>query len=259
MRGVRQVSVAVLGSLVMATTAFAQSFERGWIDVNFGVAGPAQDNFDMRGTRTIFSERATFGADYNLPTGAAFDFGGGFMITPIIGVGVSFTGTAEEDVVELSATVPHPNFFNSFASDTAATEDKLARTEGGVHVQAMFMALQTDRLRLRFFGGPSYFRVNQDAVSNIRYDQVFQVFNTGNSVDITEFDSLEVEGTGWGFHGGADVSVFFHRIFGLGGFARFSRASVDLENTIALSSNDEEIRNVKAGGFQLGGGVRLKF
>ena len=47
----------------------------------------------MQGIDIRFGERATFAIDYNLPTGAAFDFGGGFMITPMIGVGVSFSGT----------------------------------------------------------------------------------------------------------------------------------------------------------------------
>ncbi len=61
------------------------------------------------------------------------------------------------------------------------------------------------------------------------------------------------EGTGWGYHLGADFSVFFSRVVGIGGFARYSAAEVeqvDLGNTT--------VKN-KAGGFQAGGGLRLRF
>src|SRR5688500_12221956 len=148
----------VLG-LVMAAGAEAQStFERGWIDVNFGVAVAAEDAFSMRATGELFDEPADFGADYALPRGASFDFGGGFMITPIFGVGVSFTGTAHEDVAILDARIPHPILANTYATDEAETDTMLQRIEGGVNLQAMIVAAQTDRFRFRMFGGPTYFR-----------------------------------------------------------------------------------------------------
>ena len=40
----------------------------------------------------------------------------------------------------------------------------------------------------------------------------------------------------------------------------FNRGSVDLENTLATAvGDDDDVVNVKAGGFQVGGGLRLKF
>jgi hypothetical protein len=259
MRVVSRVSMVLLGIALAEAPSFAQSFERGWIDVNFGVAIAAEDSFRMQGTDIRFAEQATFAIDYNLPTGAAFDFGGGFMITPVIGVGVSFSGTAHEEAADLSARIPHPIFANAHATGTAPTDEKLMRTEGGVNLQAMIVALQTDRLRVRFFGGPTYFRVKQDAVHTITYNQVFAFNNTTNNVTITSFDGGEIEENGWGFHGGGDVSVFFTRVIGVGGFARFSRGNIELENTIAMSANDADTVEIKAGGFQVGGGLRLKF
>ena len=132
------------------------------------------------------------------------------------------------------------------------------RTEGGVNLQAMIVPLQTDKLRVRFFGGPTYFRVKQDAVHTINYNQSFAFLNPTNNVTIESFDGEEVEENGWGFHGGGDVSVFFTRIIGVGGFARFSRANIDLPNTIAIAGNDADTVEIKAGGFQVGGGLRLK-
>jgi hypothetical protein len=260
--------VTVTTALILfAASAHAQTvgappqrtFERGWIDVNVGIAMAAEDTFSMAATGEIFAEPATFNADYSLPRGASFDFGGGFMITPVVGVGVSFSGTAHEDVALLRARIPHPIFPNLFASDDAPTDAVLQRVEGGVNLQAMIVAAQGDHFRVRVFGGPTFFRVQQDAITHIRYNQVFLIVPRANAIEITEFDSARIEGTGWGFHGGADASYFFNRIVGVGGFAKFSRGNVDLENTLATAIGEDEAVTVKAGGFQLGGGLRLKF
>jgi hypothetical protein len=259
MRNVVTVGVVALGILMSVRAEAQPSFERGWIDVNFGVAVAAEDAFSMRATGELFDEPADFGADYGLPRGASFDFGGGVMITPVVGVGVSFSGTAHEDVAILDARIPHPIFANTYASDEAETDRVLQRVEGGVNLQAMIVAVQTDRFRLRVFGGPTYFRVEQDAVTDIRYDQAFLILQRVNAIEITEFDHERIEGTGWGFHAGADASVFFNRIIGVGGFAKFSRGSVDLENTLATAVGLDDVVSVKAGGFQVGGGLRLKF
>jgi hypothetical protein len=243
-----------VATLAAVPVVSAQSFERGWVDVNVGVAKAAGDAFSMGFTGTLFSEPAEFDASYKLPTGAAFDFGGGVMFNRYIGAGVSFTGTAHEDKASLFIRIPHPLYNNAFATDTAPTQDKFMRTEGGVNLQAMAVVAQTDRLRVRVFGGPSYFRVKQEQVSDIRYNQVYQILSRGNAVGITTYDRTETEDTGWGFHAGGDVSVFFTRVIGVGGFARFSRATVEMEDALGVTTID-----VKAGGFQTGGGLRLKF
>lgn len=153
--------------------------------------------------------------------------------------------------------IPHPTRFNAHAEDSTFTDSELQRTEGTIHVQAMFVApMQNDRVRLRFFGGPSYFRLTMDGVSAIRYEQQYQPFGPGNVVDITRFDAVEIEDTGWGFHAGADVSVFFTRVFGVGGVVRFARGTIEVDDARLLA---DEPFDVKTGGLHLGGGLRLKF
>jgi hypothetical protein len=256
----------VVSLFLSAASASAQAvvspqatFERGWIDVNFGIAMAAEDTFSMKADGFLFDEPASIGAAYSLPRGASFDFGGGFMFNPVVGVGVSFTGTAHEDIAVLSAHIPHPTIANAYADDIAPTDQVLQRIESGVNLQAMIVAAQTPRFRFRVFGGPTYFRVQQDAVTAIRYDQAFLFLLPVNAIEITEFDHRRIEGTGWGFHGGADASFFFTRVVGVGGIARFSRGSVGLENTLDTSIGGDSVVNVKAGGFQVGGGLRLKF
>lgn len=231
--------------------------EKGWLDVNFGVAAAAEDSIDTLYTQPQFGETASYLVGYQFPTGASFDFGGGFMLNPVIGIGVSISGIATKSVANLGVRIPHPIRANAFATDATTTDAELERTEGTIHLQAMIKApIANDRVRVRFFAGPSYFRLKGDAVDTILYNQVFQVLGTANSVAITTYDTTEIEQTAWGFHAGGDVAFMFGRVFGIGGFARFARgtATVDDPNVLANEPVD-----VKLGGFQTGGGIRLRF
>ena len=233
----------------------ADSFERAWIDVNFGWAIAAEKTFAVEHSDTLFRETRTFRTSYRNPTGASFDFGGGVMLTRQFGVGVSFAGTAHRSAPELFVSVPHPNFFNVSATDTSEADRLFDRVEGSAHLQLMGVAEVGDSARIRVFGGPSYFRVQQDLVRDIRYAQVFGVFTRANEVAITEYEyEPTVEGTGWGFHVGADLSYFFTRVVGIGGFGRYSHATVEVIEPTAFDAVELE-----AGGWQAGGGLRLKF
>ena len=96
-------------------------------------------------------------------------------------------------------------------------------------------------------------------MTEINYNQFYFVRQPTNVVELTGFTFGRVEGDGWGFNAGADAAVFFTRILGVGGFAKYSRGHVDLENTVATAQEQHEVTRVKAGGFRVGGGVRLKF
>lgn len=246
-----RIAIALAVLLFSAGPVAAQGFERGWLDVNLGVAVAAEDGYSVTKSGQLYSETATFTADYFWPRGANVDFGGGVMFNRVLGVGLSISGTAHKDTAVVSARIPHPFRFNVFGSDSAETEE-LMKTEGAVHLQAMIVAAQSPRARLRVFGGPTYFRVRQDTFDDIRYAQVAPPLG-GNSVTIIGAPFSEAEATGWGFHAGADVSYFFTRVVGVGGIVRFSRGSVDL---IDLGGDAVE---VKTGGVQAGGGLRLKF
>lgn len=232
--------------------AVAQDYGKGWVDVNFGAASAAEGDYTSVRVLPISSEAAGGGAGYSLPRGGSFDVGGGYMFNRWIGAGVSLAGTAHEDFAGLAISVPHPLYYDASATDATTTSGTLARSEGVWHLQVMVVPVQTPRFRLRAFGGPSYFHVEQDVVSNIEYDQAFQIFGRGNAVDISSYDTRTSIATGWGFHGGADASFFFNRVFGVGAMVRVSRATVEMDDY-----GGPEDR--KAGGVQFGGGLRLKF
>ena len=181
------------------------------------------------------------------------------MVTPVIGVGVSLSAAQHEEVAGLSIRIPHPFYGSQHASGEAETDTRLQRAERGVHLRAMLVAGQTERVRVRVFGGPSWFRLGQDAVTGIDYRQVSTITPPSNRVEITRFTQERVDASAWGFHVGTDVSVFFLPNLGVGGFAKFGRATIELENTLASALGDPETIDVRAGGIQVGAGVRIRF
>jgi hypothetical protein len=209
------------------------SFRRVWIDVNLGLAMSKADTAVF-----YFSNIVDRVSLYGAPSrGAEFDFGGGFMFTPKVGIGVSFSGTAHEDIVGLGGGIGNTTL-------ASGSTDNLMRSEGAVNLQVMFAALHTDNVRVRAFGGPSYFRYKADMVFDFDISRP----------QITDYDLVTTEGSGWGAHIGGDATYFFSRVVGLGGFARYSLATVAIPEPLSETQQD-----IKLGGFQTGGGLRLRF
>ena len=259
MRTVVAASFLWLSSLTASPLYAQDAPDRGWVDVNAGWASSADDAFTMSATTILFAEPADFRARYTSPRGFVVDIGGGMMVTPVLGVGASVSAAQHEEVAVMSVRIPHPFYGSQYASDEAETDVKLQRAERGVHLHAMFVAGQTDRVRVRVFGGPSWFKVGQDAVTDIEFRQVSSILPPSNSVDINRFTQERIEASAWGFHAGADVSVFLLRNLGVGGFAKVGRATVALENTLATAVGERETLDVRAGGVQVGAGVRIRF
>ena len=249
----RVILAAVL--CLLSSVANAQDDPKGWLDVNIGVAASAQQDFTSAAAGFIYGEPAALAASYPQPSrGADFDFGGGFMFTPLLGLGVSLSGTAHEDPAGLGLIIPHPFYFNSSATAEGITAVALQRQEGAFHIQLAAVPARSEQFSLRFFGGPSYFRVQQDTVEDISFTQSASPFSRLNVVTVTGFQGREIEGTGWGFHAGADVSVYFSRVLGVGGMLRFSKGSVEVFDPLSELTHD-----LDAGGVQAGGGLRLRF
>ena len=253
----------VTGLLVCPSAAFGQTaFARIWVDVDFGVALPAETEFTaatsfVRNVTPRTGEPSTFSSIYSVPTGATFGAGGGFMINKKLGFGVNISGSSHEDFAELTARLPHPTQFNTYGDGSAPTDVELLRRELGTHIQVMFVALDTGKLRIRVYGGPSYLKVKQAMIDNFSFAQTTSsIAPFTNTVVITSNDApVDVEASTWGVNVGGDVSYFFTKALGAGGFVRYVGGNVDLDNVLAGTGTI----NVKAGGVQVGGGLRLRF
>ena len=76
-------------------------------------------------------------------------------------------------------------------------------------------------------GGPSFFTLKGDMVSEVGYEQTFNSLAPQNVVTIRGMSSREASGSAIGFHVGADVTYFVHRFVGFAGGVRFGEALVE--------------------------------
>jgi hypothetical protein len=110
---------------------------------------------------------------------------------------------------------------------------------------------QSEKLRARIFGGPTFFSVDQDVVTGVQVTQDGGL-TTPNTIDITDVAHNRYSGSTFGFHIGGDVAYFFAAHVGAGGFVTYSRGTVELgESDTAL--------DVTAGGTSYGAGLNFRF
>ena len=225
-----------------------QPIDRIYISVN----GAFQTSGNSFGETVTFRENAEdgrFSTDYEVKSGPALNISVGASLWRNIGVGVGVTRYSKSTPTAFSASVPHPFFFNR----PRAVEGEVAgieREELAVHVQARATFVPTRRIQAVVFGGPSFFTVKQGIVNDFEITEAYPydtaTFSRGIS---TTVDESKV-----GFNVGADVGYFFTRQVGVGGSVQWAATTID-----APASAGTGTFEIKAGGFQAGAGLRLRF
>jgi hypothetical protein len=232
----------------VAAPASAQEWtERVFVSFN-GTYQAATNEFSDRFEFERDLETGSTSTEYPIKGGVAFDGGVGFRLWKNLGAGVAVSFLTRDDVAPTTSSFPHPFFFNQ-PRQVVGDATGVSRTERAVHVQVMYLVRASDSVRLAISGGPSFFNVEQDLVSEVSISQTFPF-------DTAEFSSAQktrAKASAPAFNVGADVMWFLGGHFGLGGVVRFSRASVDLD-----APGDRTI-SVDAGGAYAGGGVRILF
>jgi opacity protein-like surface antigen len=219
--------------------------ERVFISVD-GIYQVGSNDFSDSATIRENVENGRFETDYTVKAGPAFNISGGGLLWRNLAVGVGVTRFSKSTATALNASIPHPFFFNQPRSVTGQHEG--SRSELAVHVQVRGMIPVSDRLQAAVFGGPSFFTVEQSIVNDFDYAESYP-FDTATftrAVADTQSESKI------GFNVGGDVAYFFTRQVGVGFTAQYSGATVEM--TVPSGTAD-----VKAGGGQIGGGLRLRF
>jgi hypothetical protein len=106
----------------------------------------------------------------------------------------------------------------------------------------------SERLQVTGFGGPSVFHVTQGIVTDFSYSDSYPYDEAAFRNGVAETRKA----SRIGFNLGADVGFFFARQLGVGFSAQFAGA------TVPLKSASGGTVDVKAGGLQLAGGLRLR-
>ena len=225
-----------------------QPTDRIYISIN----GAFQTGAEDFGETVSFLENAengTFSTDYDVKSGPALNISAGATIWRNIGVGVGVTRFSKSTPISLSASVPHPFFFNR-AATMSGEVGGLKREELAVHVQARATFTPTPKIQAVVFGGPSFFSVKQGIVNDFEITETYPYDTATFSQGVT----TTVDESKVGFNVGADVGYFFTRQVGVGGSIQWAATTID-----APASGGTGTFEIKAGGLQAGGGLRLRF
>lgn len=203
---------------------------------------------DFTDTTTIRrnAENGRFETAYDVSGGLAFDVSGSYLVWKQLAVGVGLTLFSSSTTTTINAQVPHPFFFNQLRTVTGEFEGD--RSETAVHIQAKWLVPVNSKMLVTIFGGPSFFKVEQDIVNDFELSESYP-FDTAT---FTRAISASQSESAVGVNVGGDVAYFFSPNVGVGGTVQYSGATVEM--TVPSGTAD-----VKAGGLQVGGGLRLRF
>ncbi len=247
------VAVMVLGLLVGGSReAAAQGTpdDRVFLSVGFGVESGSSDANDVK-QYTLYDEPATTEVKTPWSSGSFFESGVAIRVYRSMTVGLSYhqeTNTAE---TAITGTAPHPVFFNrprTFSSEAGG----LYRRENATHLSFGWIVPINPKLDVLVSGGPSFFRLRQDVVSDVVITESGGGFTTvvATPTVVTQRRSEA------GFHVGADVTYILWQNdrmrLGGGAFVRYAGATTD----VRLLVSDVE---TKVGGVQFGFGGRIRF
>jgi hypothetical protein len=239
----KKLIVAVLAIGLSATSASAQTMQwtdKGYITVNGG-AQTGSDTLDTNSSFTLYDEPATISSTQKVKGGGFFDIGGAYRVWgKNLLAGVSFSRTASDADVALTASIPDP-LFHDRPRAVSSTISGAKHTENAVHLSAIWMMPVANKIDVGIFAGPTIFSIKQQAVG---------VPTVTEPVPTVAAPLGEVKKTSGGFNVGVDVQYMIARRWGVGGLARFTWGSATI---------DGATEKLKLGGFQIGAGGRVRF
>jgi hypothetical protein len=224
--------------------------DRVFINIGFGVESGSSESNDTK-QYTLYGEPATTNANTSWTSGSIFGFGADFRVIRNFTVGLSYHQETNASEAALSGTAPHPIFFNRPRS-FEDVEGGLYRRENATHLSFGWIVPINPKLDVLVSGGPSWFRLEQDVISDVIVEERAGDFS---SVIIDPRITMQKR-SDVGYNVGADATYILwqnDRVrVGAGGFIRYTGATSE----VRLLVSDIE---TKVGGMQFGFGGRLRF
>jgi hypothetical protein len=224
--------------------------DRGYINLGWGVESGSSTMTDTR-TSTIYEESGTVTSSSTFTSGSLFDVGVGLRVFRNLTVGVAYHQEQNDTDGTLSGSIPSPVFFNR-PRTLNDTVPGLNRKEMATHLVIGWVIPFNAKMDVMVFGGPSFFRLNQDTVSNVTFGE-----NGGDYTTVVAQPTITQRAKSvTGFNAGVDATYIVWsndsvRI-GAGGFVRFTQASTEVEMLGSSQPTD-------VGGTQFGFGGRIRF
>jgi hypothetical protein len=252
MKQVFRLTVCVFGLTLVASQAFAQALPwegRGYVNLNYGMQVKSTSLVTATETFTVYEEQGKLTSAQEIDSQSPFlDFGGGFRLFGNFGLGFACSRLSTEGSAVVTATVPSPLVYDQ-PRTANSTATGLEHVEQGYHFQAIWMLPITDKFDVVFSAGPTLFQLSQGVVSTPKVSEVGPPYTAVNMTTST----VTVSDSQIGFNVGADLTYRFANNFGVGAMVRYAAA------TVSLTPEGGPALDVKVGGFQLGGGLRVRF
>jgi hypothetical protein len=246
-------SLFVIGSVFIGThAASAQTApwsDRGYINVGWGVESGSSAMTDSR-TAPIYEESATITSSSEFTSGSLFDVGVGLRVWRNLTVGAGYHQEQNDTEGTVSGSIPSPLIFNR--PRTLTGSELLDRKETAAHINIGWVFPISNKFDVMIYGGPSFFRLTQDVISNVVPNESGATATTiGSTITTTERNKSVT-----GYNAGLDATYILWSNdsirLGAGGFLRFSQASTEVEMLSTSQPTD-------VGGMQFGFGARLRF
>jgi hypothetical protein len=241
---------AVLAMAAAASPAQAQD-SKFTASVNFGFQAGSGD-ISQSLQPIIYDEAAKVDVSQSYENGPLVDVGGSYMLFGKWGVGVAYNHTSGDGDATIAAQIPDPKVFDNPRA-VSLSASGLKHNEDAVHVDVLYRFAATPKIDVTLSAGPTFFAMKQEFVTE------FAVTETspppGPYVNPTVTPTITgVKKSPVGFNIGADVTYMLTHSMGVGMLLRFAHAnpSLDVPNTPTPIE-------VRAGGFQIGGGFRYRF
>ena len=224
--------------------------DRGYINVGWGVESGSSAMTDTR-TSTIYEETATVDSAATFSSGSLFDVGVGVRVWRNLTVGAGYHQEQNDTEGKLTGSIPSPVFFNQ-PRTLNETVPGLNRKESAVHLVFGWVVPLSSKFDVMVSGGPSFFRVEQDAVSAVSIGETGGSFTT----ILAQPTITTSKKSQTGFNAGVDATYIVWENdsvrLGAGAFARFTRADV----TLPMLASEQ---STEVGGMQFGFGARVRF
>lgn len=238
----RRIAVLVCGlTCATATPALAQM---RWTDKAFaGVSTGIQvGTAGVTSTQTfeLYGENASLLSEQDVKGGLFFDGHVGYRMWNNVALGIGFTFVQAKADAAITGTIPDPIFFASPRTATAFVTD-LSHRAIWFSALATWVVPVTDRIDVFISGGPALVQVQQELPATAT---VTEPGPSIGDIGVTSFSE-----SGLGFVAAADARYMITPRIGLGALAKFSASKVDITEGTSMD----------VGGFQFGGGIRIKF
>ncbi len=204
-------------------------------------------SFSDNTTFTSYLEDATSTRSYDGGAGVVFEVGAIVGITGPLGVMGSVEIYNNSFDAQFQESLPHPLYFNQPRTvDGSATG--LEYKENAVHLDAVFTR-ELDKVTVDLFGGPTFFFTTAEILDTIDVTSTYPF----DEATVSGTTTRKIDDNPIGFNAGGSVTWRLTDVVGIAFQARYSKG------TIQLVRDSGSTIDLDAGGFRVGGGIRLAF